>query len=49
MPELEPLHVPDDEEKAILRANNRKWRVKPGPPNHHNFCPPRRELQISRG
>jgi len=32
MPELEPLHVPDDEEKAILRANNRKWRVKPGPP-----------------
>ena len=29
MPDLKPL---TDEEKAILRANNRKWRVKPGPP-----------------
>src|ERR1700756_641127 len=29
MPDLEPL---TDEEKAIIRANMRKWHVKPGPP-----------------
>lgn len=29
MPDLEPL---TDEQKAIIRANLRKWRVRPGPP-----------------
>ena len=29
--ESQPLHL-TDEEKAILRANNRKWHVTPGPP-----------------
>jgi site-specific recombinase XerD len=29
MPDLEPL---TDEEKATIRANSRKWHVKPGPP-----------------